>query len=345
MQQGLEKVFREQAGWCQRLGSPLYHALLLRIAQDVQSSGICWDVLKPYADKPALAFPLRFLGAVHRLVLEGRFPELARHYPSGGGTADPEAAWQALRRQLELHGLARIPMTEGVQTNEVARCCALLPGFLEIAARTALPLRLLEFGCSAGLNLRWDRFRYETSQRFWGEAASGVVFAKPFVADPPFLEARVHIAERLGCDLDPIDISTDTGRLTLLSFIWPDQLQRLERLARAIDIATTTPAQIERADAVDWLERQLDCSRLGVATVVFHSVVLPYLSEADRQHISQLLEHAGDRATPDAPLARLSMEQGETEVDVNLTLWPGGRRARIATSSFHGPPVKPEAQN
>jgi hypothetical protein len=43
-----------------------------------------------------------------------------------------------------------------VQTNEPARSAGLLGGFLEIARRTGLALRLLEVGASAGLNLRFD---------------------------------------------------------------------------------------------------------------------------------------------------------------------------------------------
>jgi hypothetical protein len=37
----------------------------------------------------------------------------------------------------------------------------LIGGFLRVAAMTRRPLRLLEVGSSAGLNLRWDHYRYE----------------------------------------------------------------------------------------------------------------------------------------------------------------------------------------
>jgi hypothetical protein len=276
------------------------------------------------------------------MVLAGQFPELARFYPSGGGVSDSEGAWQVLRHELELNGGSRIEVPDSVQTNEVARSCALLPGFLEVAGRTGLPLRLLEIGCSAGLNLRWDRYRYQTSLGGWGDPDSPVTFENPFLADPPFLDARVQVAERLGCDLNPVDTSTEAGRLTLLSFLWPDQLQRLERLRQAMQVAASTPAAIERANAVDWLERQLATPHRGVATVVFHSVVLIYLSEQDGRRFTEVLEQAAKRATPDGPLAVLGMESGNAGVDVTLTLWPGGRRARIATASYHGPPVSPQ---
>ena len=39
---------------------------------------------------------LQLMGAVHRLVLEGRAPELARFYPSAGGTPDADAAAHGL---------------------------------------------------------------------------------------------------------------------------------------------------------------------------------------------------------------------------------------------------------
>ena len=46
----------------------------------------------------------------------------------------------------------------------------MLGGFLEIARRTGLTLRLLEVGASAGLNLRFDSYRYELGDERWGPA-------------------------------------------------------------------------------------------------------------------------------------------------------------------------------
>ncbi len=34
-----------------------------------------------------------------------------------------------------------------------------------------MPLRLLEVGASAGINLRWDRYRYEADEFSWGPAS------------------------------------------------------------------------------------------------------------------------------------------------------------------------------
>jgi hypothetical protein len=332
------EALRVQAGWCERLGSPFYHGLLLRIADDVASSGICWKLLEPCAGS---VLPLRFLGAIHGLVLEGRLPALAQFYPSAGGTADVEAAWPAFLAELELHGEAvsqRIPAA--VQTNEVARCCALLPGFLEIARQTALPLRLLEIGCSAGLNLRWDRYRYETGHSAWGDPGSPVVFRNHFVSDLPLLDGAVQVIERCGCDVNPLDATTAEGRLTLLSFAWPDQEERLRRLANAIEVARSVPATLERADATEWLEQRLATPRTGAASVVFHSIVLPYLSASAREQLAELLTRAGERASAEAPLAWLSLETGGKEAEVHLTLWPGNRRRRIAAAGYHGRDVE-----
>jgi hypothetical protein len=227
-----------------------------------------------------------------------------------------------------------------VQTNEVARCCALLPGFLEIARQTALPLRLLEIGCSAGLNLRWDRYRYESAQSAWGDASSPVVFRNHFVNELPRLDSTVQVIERSGCDLNPLDATTEAGRRTLLSFAWPDQEERLRRLANAIQVARAVPAALERADATDWLEQRLATPRAGAATVVFHSIVLPYLSADTYERLAKLLSQAGERATAEAPLAWLSMETGGKEAEVHLTLWPGNGRKLIATTGYHGRDVE-----
>jgi hypothetical protein len=83
----------------------------------------------------------------------------------------------------------------------------------------------------------------------------------------------------------------------------------------------------------------LEARRAGVATVVFHSVVLPYLGEHGIAQLKATIEQAGERARDDAPLAWLSMEAGADQADVRLTTWPGGRRRLLARATYHGPPV------
>jgi hypothetical protein len=255
--------------------------------------------------------PLLLLAAIHRLVLEGQLPDAARYYPSAGGRVDVDALWPHL-----IDALPRATLPACVQTNEVERTCGLLPGFLEVVRQTGLPLRLLEIGASAGLNLRWDHF--------------------------PFLEvpAVVRVVERRGCDLHPIDPTLDESRGAMLCFVWPDQADRLQRLAEAIAIARRVPATVERCDAVDWLRAELGEPRHGVATIVYHSVVLPYMTEEGRENLRQVMEDAGRRATADAPLAWVSMEPAGEEADVHLTMWPGGERRLIARAGLHGRDVK-----
>jgi hypothetical protein len=143
---------RFQADWCRRLGSPLCAYLLTQCAFDYEQDGPLRGLLQPHEHEPGMALPLLMLGAVHRLVLEGQAPELARYYPSAGGSADLEPAWNAFRDTVagNLETLAPL-VSRPVQTNDAGRSGSLLAGFLLIAAQTGLPLRPLEIGSSAGL--------------------------------------------------------------------------------------------------------------------------------------------------------------------------------------------------
>ena len=300
-----------QAEWCAKLGSPMYEGLLRRMAQDVRAGGACLDALDSHSTPLLIGAPLLLLAAIHRMVVEGALPEAERFYPSMGGCADVDALWP-----LFLEAVPRAVLPVSLQTNEVGRCRALLPGFLEASRRTGLPLRLLEIGASAGLNLRWDHFSF---------------LSAPF---------PVRVAERRGCDLNPIDPTLDESRLALLSFIWPDQTERLQQLAEAIKIARRVPAQVDRCDAIEWLRTHLAVPQRGATTTIFHSVVLLYLTEKGRENVRRVIEDAGSRTTSDAPLAWLSMEPGAGKADVHLTVWPGGERRLIAQSGFHGRDVE-----
>jgi hypothetical protein len=138
-----------------------------------------------------------------------------------------------------------------------------------------------------------------------------------------------------------VDPGTTDGRLTLLSYVWPDQDDRLRVLRGALDVATRVPAAVERAEAPDWLARRLARPAPGVATVVFHSIVWQYLAAPDRERLRETIVRAGAAATADAPLAWLRFEPSadRTHCEVRLTAWPAGDDRLVATAGYHGRPV------
>src|SRR5690606_32580404 len=138
----LAESFRMQARGCARTGSPIYADLLARAAADLDAGGVFAALAANYRGHPVLdALPLPVFGALHELVLAGRAPALAAHYPSAGGRYEPEGAWHALHATAIEHreALRAAAVSRRVQTNEVRRCAALLGGFLHVARETGLP--------------------------------------------------------------------------------------------------------------------------------------------------------------------------------------------------------------
>jgi hypothetical protein len=337
----LAEVIARQRRACERNGSGLYVALLDAVAADVTGDGPCAPVLRAHeGDSLGSALPLRFLGAVHLLVLAGEAPDLARHFPSAGGmpgpglVADFRATVAARSADIE----ARIGRP--VQTNEVGRAAVLAPGYVEVARRTGLPLRILEVGASAGLNLRWDHFWYDTGETTFGDPASPVRFAGVWRGTAPrFDGVEVEVAARSGCDASPLDLSTDEGRLRARSYVWPDQLERHERLDAALSVAARVPVTIDEADLGAWAEARLAEPAPGQATVVAHSIVWQYVAPSSRDRLRRSLRRAGAAATPEAPVAWLRMEPAGAVADLRLTLWPGGEEQVLATAEYQGAAV------
>jgi hypothetical protein len=338
--------FRAQAEQCGLHGSPLTAALLFGAADDFEAGGPVRDLLLPLAEEPSGSVPsLRFAGALHRAVLEGRAPALAAHYPSAGGTAGPDGAWPVARELIEAApGMLARDIHRPVQTNEVGRAAALYGGLLHVAARWQLPIRLLEIGASAGLNLLVDRFAYDLGDGVvLGDPRSPVRLQKPWRGNHP-PHGGLDIAVRAGCDPAPLDPTSEADQLTLLSYVWPDQLDRIERLRGALRVASEQSVTVESSPASAFLRQQLAAPIAGTATVVWHSVVRQYLAPEERAEVDALVASAGERATTDAPLVRLSLEpekkaQSTFRFLVELTAWPGGESRLLAECLGHGPPV------
>lgn len=336
-------AFNKQIGWCDSLGAPFTARLLTLLMQDIARGGPAAGMVAAWAGDPvADALPLRLAGAFHALVLTGAEPDLAACYPPGGG-GDPGRLRSAVSAALAGHGgFLRGFLASPPQTNEVGRSAVLLGGFLHIAASTRLPLRLLEIGSSAGLNLIWDRYHYRLGDGRWGDPASPVRLEPGWEGPLPPLGTPLDVAERAGCDIAPVDLGCREDRLRLRAYVWADQPERLARIDAAVAVAREVGGVVERADAGAWVKDRLAASTPGQATVLYHSIMWQYMPGATQAAVRDAIDQAGARATEAAPLAWLRFEppRADARPELHLTLWPGERQHRLAIAHPHGKVVR-----
>lgn len=332
-----------QSASCLRDGSPLGAALLAAAAADLEADGVVARLFSDWEGHPLFdASSMRLLGALHGLVLAGRAPELARHYPTVGGAPEADRLAADLLGTLEDHRAEiRARLDTQVQTNEVRRAVSLLGGFLHLAQHTGLPLALHEFGASSGLLQQFDRYRYELGPHRFGDPAAELVLATDWSGAPPPLDAKLEVVARGACDIAPIDLEHPDARARLESFMWGDQPERLARLRTAIAVARAQGTRVERARAIDWLGGRLPERRAGAAHVVFHSSVWWYLPKTERAAVTTLIESEGAEATRDRPLAWLRIEGDNLDwADIRLRIWPGGDDLHLGRARYHGQAVE-----
>jgi hypothetical protein len=323
-------AFAEQAGWCEKLGSPFTARLcgvLGRTLDRNTEAGRCvldWPG-DPSATADALA--LRVCGGLHALVRRGAVPELAACYPPHALPTEDGLA-SALEPVLARDDL--LPWLDSApQTNEVGRSAVLMSGLLVAAAALGAPVELLELGASAGLNLILDRYGYDLGGVPAGDPASSVRLCPEWEGAPP-PRAEVRVARRRGVDLRP---APDPDRL--LAYVWPDQARRLEQAEKAIALLAADPPHIEAGDAADWIEMQLAApAPEGTARVIMHSVAYQYFPPETQARVTAAIEAAGEGA----PLGWLRMEKvpGDEHFSLRLRLWPGGEDRLLAWTHPHG---------
>jgi hypothetical protein len=222
-----------------------------------------------------------------------------------------------------------------VQTNEVARSMPVLGAMLALAHATRLPLRIYEIGSSAGLLLNFDRYRYSGDGWTWGDPQSPAHLRNRIArGKPAHLNAALEVRERHGCDLHPLDPADANHADTLLSFIWPDQHERFNRLRAAIDIARAHPVDIVRADGIAW-SRTAALPRDGSATVLLHTVITEHMTPSERESLREAIDELAAHATGTRPFAWVRMEPAEEGYHTTLTHWPASDETVIAASDGH----------
>lgn len=244
--------FEWYADWVTDL-SPLYRRLALGVATDEA----LLDIATTAEDgQPA---PQLFLAAVHDRLLSGADHPLREFYPTCTADAidpdetDPVPAFREFCRANERR-LRGTVSTRLVQTNAVGRSAVLLPSFTAIARRASTsPLALVEIGASAGLNLRWDRYRYEYhGAGVYGTPSSPVLIESDVRGDvePPLPDTPPPAGFRAGLDRNPLDVTDGADARWLKALVIPDQQRRHDRLDAAIRTATTDPPRLVTGDVL-----------------------------------------------------------------------------------------------
>jgi len=351
-------AFEAQEYACDLLGSPLTRDVVRFCRNDFMAGGIIGELVRGWQGDPLNDnVPLRLAGFAHYTALAGD-ENLAAFYESCGGAyadADRTKLENALRRVFtDGEKAARRFLRSAPQTNETGRSAMLLLGFSEVGAKLDMPLRLREMGASAGLNLFFDRFHYRLATDNgtvpWGDVQSPLTLQATWRGTPPALTDAIAIASRRGCDLFPVNIAEPQERLKLQSWVWGDMPERRARLLAALKIADTAPPQIDRADAAGWVAAQIMQRPSGQATVLYHSIVWPYLSVSQRFAIESAFAQAGEDVRPDAPLVWLKMDGRElgTIARLSYRIWTGdngpeGEEVIIGPCHPHGEDMEIEA--
>ena len=334
MTEKLRRAFRDQADACGNLGSPFMARLCTLVADHLEPNCALTQRMFDWpgdVSASGQSVPLRLAGALHSLVLRGD-PGLSAVYPPQA--VDDKTLWQTIDFAIIKHARdIETTLDSAPQTNEVRRSAVLIAAGHLLTAEYGLPFVFSELGASAGLNLNWDRYGMALPGTTLGPE-NPVLMLTPDWTGPLPPNAPVHVAERAGVDLNPLDLSDPAQTLRLLSYLWPDQPHRHELTTAAIAAAPPRPS---RADAIDWLEPRL-LNRPGHLHLIWSTIAWQYFPKAAQDRGRALIEDAGARATTETPLAWLSYESDGQKPGAALTLrlWPGDLAIDLGRADFHG---------
>jgi hypothetical protein len=345
----ISKSFRWNAEHVLRDASPLYERLAYRVADDADLHALA-AYAQPYQPPPNLLF-----GAVHYLLLRDSDDAVSSRKSRKVGSVRDNASplknfFSDLARKPNIQDdpypifrafclehadeLAQLISTRRVQTNEVARCALFLPAFEWIARRVGhQPFALLEVGASAGLNLNWDRYAYAYGDGvFYGAANAPVVLRCELrgARRPRMPQTFPRVHTRAGVDLNPSDVFDEDAMQWLRALVWPEQLDRAERLRRAIALAREFPPRVMQGDALTQVAEWAREIPRDVPIVLFHSFVLNQVDAAARERYY-------------APLRALDAERVWFDIAVEPHDWPArlvvttrAEQTTLAICDYHG---------
>lgn len=284
------------------------------------------------------AMPLRIAGGIHAVFLAGEEPRLGEVY--GGLMTDQALVDGLVADTVRKFDHLLLPWLDGPpQTNEAGRSASVMAALMWLSGKLGSQFELIEIGASAGINTMMGRFHFDLGGVTAGPPQS-VMHIAPEWRGPPPPAHPVEIVAAHGCDLSPIDLSDERQAMRLKSFIWADATERMIRMDAAIALAKAAPPNLVQQDAAEFVSERLAVPQAqGVTRVLFHTVMWQYMPAATCAAITKAMEAAGAEATPEKPLAWITVETNRATFkhECRVRYWPGGgEEVQLAEGHPHG---------
>lgn len=315
----------------QTAGSNMYQFLSRKVAYDT-------ELLKlTETANESQPVPNLFFAAVNFLLYKDPSHPLAKYYPNHSGVTFSEDNFFEIFKDFCLsHSskIAEVMKSRLVQTNEVRRCALFLPALAQIPSSE---VALIDVGTSSGLNLLLDSYGYKYSNGLAAGDPKSELNITCEVRGKDFQVSKLpKITQRIGIDLNPIDLTNNDEVLWTLSLVWPDQIERVERLKAAIKILNKSTVELQKGDGNALLQEISTGIPKNTGICVMHSFTLNQFSAEARLQFDKSL----CTISSEHDVWRISLEWIGTESpELELFHYVGGKilqKKRLATCHQHG---------
>lgn len=307
-----------------RYDAPLYAILTRAIVENAE----LYQILEETAEGQ-LAGRL-MLSAIHYLLLKNPDQPLAAYFPTLARSPLPvEQVTPVLQDFCREHRdeIVGILRHRALQTTDTDRAARVLLALNEVAKSIGEPFSLIEVGCSAGLLLLFDHYRYE----FGNGATLGPAGARTTVSSFDFVSARPasptefpRIEKRIGLDLNPVNVANPDERNWILGCIVADRVGEFEAMRSALEYRAGVPLELVTGDAMDTLPKALET--IDGPVCILHSWCLYQWSLVAQDAFDAMLK----RLSQVRPIHRVGIEatdQGHerSAVEIRHTIYRDGK--------------------
>ncbi len=303
--------------------SPLFASLAASCAFDPDMLMLGKNV------KPGQPVGRFVLLAAHFLIMSepgatvGEYFKSVTALPKPYSDAFPEFRAFCIDRRAQLESLLA---TRTVNTTLPDRASYILPALCAVSSMVQQPLNIIEIGCSAGLNLIFDAYKYDYGDgAMCGDPESPLALSCIVIGGAPGTGLEIpRIEKRVGIDLVRVDLSDASERRWIEAMLLPEWERDRERLRLALSLAAERQLEVLEEDAINALPAILETMTGPVC--IINSYVLYQWPQYSIEELDRLLRRRGCSR----PIHRLDIEAVEHEPQEAMR----ARLIRLAKAGF-----------